>query len=179
MRNYFFALLLALLPMSATYADVATIKQALKDGKTVKEVIKEAVDNGEELSAVLNDLIAVDPSQAYQAIRTALVLYPKQKAAILSTGEALGLDKALMLSPLPAPATNTTNPTTQQLQQNTKENFGVGGSDAIKTFIPVNIINTPFPSNTGGNSVGGDGCTDGTSLIKNPATGISSCASPS
>jgi hypothetical protein len=174
MRRYFFTLLLALLPINATYADVASMKQAFKDGKTVEEVIKDAVDNGEDITAVLNDLMAAAPSQVYQAIQAALILYPKQKEAILTAGEAFSLTRALMLAP-PSTVNNTTN----NQEQKTKDNVGAGGSLTNNPFIPVKIITIPFPSNTGSSSVGGGGCTGGTVLTKNSTTGVSRCASRS
>ncbi len=182
MRHYFFTLLLICLPLSVAHADVASIKQAFKNGKTVKEVIEDAVDNGEEVTAVLNDLIAADATKAYQAISAALLLYPQQKETILTTGEALGLTRTLMLSP-PSPTIisteNSTNQPTDTSLQTTTTNTGAGGSQIKSTFTPVNIITIPFPTDTGNTSVGGGGCTGGTVLTKNPTTGVSRCASRS
>jgi hypothetical protein len=177
MRHYFFTLLLVCLPMSVTYADVASIKQAFKNGKTVKEVIKDAVDNGENITAILNDVAAADATKAYQAIRAALLLYPQQKEIILTAGETLGLTRALMLSPPTTPTTSNNNQTTNT--SSPTSNTGSGGSQTNNKFTPVNIITIPFPTNTGEYSVGGGGCTGGTVLSKNPTTGVSRCASRS
>lgn len=170
-----------LMLVGQSYADVATVTQAIAAKKPLKQIMQEAVEAGESIEDVMADIIQVAPSMAYEATQLAAQLAPEKKEAILNRAVALGLNSDLVKQSFSS--SNNIGVSSGQANNNsttpsTKGNTGSGGVLTGTTFIPVNnVISQPSTGNN--TSVGGGGCSGSTSLTKNPTTGISRCATKS
>lgn len=171
-----------LMLVGQSYADVATVTQAIAAKKPLKQIMQEAVEAGESIEDVMADIIQAAPSMAYEATRLAVQLAPEKKDAILNRAVALGLNSDLVKQSF---VSNSNNLSTSSGQNNnhsttpsTNGNTGGGGVFTGTIFIPVNPIISQ-PSDGTNTSVGGGGCSGNTVLTKNPATGISRCATKS
>lgn len=165
-----------------SYADVATVTQAIAAKKPLKQIMQEAVDAGESIEDVMADIIQVAPTMAYEATRLAVQLAPNKKDAILQRAVALGLDSQLVQQSFVASSSvnNSSGSTTgtTSLPQTLNASAGNGGLFNGTIFIPVNNVISQ-PSGGSNTSVGGGGCSGNMVLTKNPSTGISRCATRS
>ena len=170
-----------LMLVGQSYADVATVTQAIAAKKPLKQIMQEAVEAGESIEDVMADIIEVVPSMAYEATRLAVELAPAKKEEILSRAVALGLNSDLVKQSFIS--NNNIGFSSEQANNNSplpsiNSNTGGGGVFTGTTFIPVNPIISQ-PSNETNSSVGGSGCSGNMVLVKNPTTGISRCATKS
>lgn len=163
-----------------SYADVATVTQAIAAKKPLKQIMQEAVEAGESIEDVMADIIQVAPSMAYEATRLAVELAPDKKEAILNRAVALGLNSDLVKQSFISNniGVSSGQSTNNSTLPSSNGNTGSGGVLTGTTFIPVNNVISQPPTGTN-TSVGGGGCSGSTSLTKNPSTGVSRCATKS
>lgn len=155
-------------------ADAASVAQAITDGKSLEQILQQAVDNGEDLVQVLKDVIAADATQAYQATIMALALKPSQKEALMSAAISVGLDRST-LNQMISNAVVTTKVNGQNKDVSLASLLSTSNGGSTTTGLTfVSVKSTPPASIGGGGTVDGGSCTG----TKDPVTGISKCASP-